>query len=224
MPGATAPLQPICRGPGSVGDEFRAGNRNKGQERGLFGDRRKSLRDKSDDDPAAGLVRTCVLRIDGASSRPGGRGPPAVPVIGYNRAMFTKLDHVGIAVRSLSGALPAFEAALGGTATAPEEVADQKVNVVFIRTGEAGIELLESTSPEGPIGRFVEKRGEGIHHLSFLVDDLEKALDRCRAAGIRLIDETPRRGAEGKRIAFLHPKSTNGVLIELSEKDHARSS
>ncbi len=138
--------------------------------------------------------------------------------------MLTKLDHVGIAVRSLAGALPAFEAALGGTATPPEEVPDQKVRVTFIQTGESGIELLESTSPDGPIGRFVDKRGEGIHHLSFLVDDLEAALERCRKAGLQLIDETPRQGAAGKRIAFLHPKSTNGVLIELSEEAHPRSS
>jgi methylmalonyl-CoA/ethylmalonyl-CoA epimerase len=131
--------------------------------------------------------------------------------------MFTKLDHVGIAVRSLAAALPGFEAALGVRASDEEVVADQKVRVVFLKTGEAGVELLEPTAPDGPIGKFLEKRGEGIHHLSFEVDDLEAALARCRAAGLTLIDETPRAGAAGKRIAFLHPKSTNGVLIELSE-------
>lgn len=131
--------------------------------------------------------------------------------------MFTKLDHVGIAVRSLSAALPAFEAALGVSASEEEVVADQEVRVVFLKTGESGIELLEPTAPDGPIGKFLEKRGEGIHHLSFEVDDLEAALERCRAAGLTLIDETPRPGAAGKRIAFLHPKSTSGVLIELSE-------
>lgn len=131
--------------------------------------------------------------------------------------MFTKLDHVGIAVSSLAAALPAFEAALGVRGSEEEVVADQKVRVVFLRTGEPGIELLEPTAPDGPIGRFLEKRGEGIHHLSFEVDDLEAALARCRAAGLTLIDESPRPGAGGKRIAFIHPKSTNGVLIELSE-------
>lgn len=135
--------------------------------------------------------------------------------------MWTKLDHVGIAVTTLAGALPAFEAALGVRATPPEEVADQNVRVVFLKTGESGVELLESTSPDGPIGKFVAKRGEGIHHMSFLVDDLEAALQRCRDAGIALIDEHPRPGAEGKRIAFLHPRSTNGVLIELAEDSHS---
>lgn len=124
---------------------------------------------------------------------------------------------MGIAVRTLAEALPAFEAALGVIAGPPEEVPDQKVRVVFLRTGDPGIELLESTDPSGPIARFITKRGEGIHHLSFQVDDLIAALARCREAGIELIDEEPRPGAEGKRIAFLHPKSTNGVLIELSE-------
>lgn len=132
--------------------------------------------------------------------------------------MKTQLDHVGIAVRALADALPAFEAALGVQAGPPEVVADQKVRVVFLQAGQAGIELLEPTSPDGPIGKFVEKRGEGIHHLSFLVDDLEAALARCKASGLQLIDETPRPGAAGKRIAFLHPKSTNGVLIELAEE------
>lgn len=132
--------------------------------------------------------------------------------------MTTRLDHVGVAVRALAEALPAFEAALGVTATPPEIVPDQKVRVVFLETGQAGVELLEPTSPDGPIGRFVEKRGEGIHHLSFLVNDLEAALARCRAAGLQLIDETPRAGAAGRRIAFLHPKSTSGVLIELAEE------
>lgn len=131
--------------------------------------------------------------------------------------MKTQLDHVGIAVRSLAEAIPAFEAALGVTASEAEVVEDQKVRVVFLKTGEPGIELLEPTAPDGPIGKFLEKRGEGIHHLSFEVDDLQAALARCRAAGLHLIDEQPRKGAAGKLIAFLHPKSTNGVLIELSQ-------
>jgi len=131
--------------------------------------------------------------------------------------MTTQLDHVGIAVRSLAEAIPAFEAALGVTASEAEVVEDQKVRVVFLRTGESGIELLEPTASDGPIGKFLEKRGEGIHHLSFEVDDLTAALARARAAGLHLIDEQPRQGAAGKLIAFLHPKSTNGVLIELSQ-------
>lgn len=146
---------------------------------------------------------------------------PHTPPIRYNAPMWTKLDHVGIAVQALAASIPGFEAALGVRATPPEEVADQKVRVVFLKTGEAGVELLESTSPDGPIGKFVAKRGEGIHHMSFLVDDLEAALTRCRDAGIALIDEKPRQGAEGKRIAFLHPKSTNGVLIELTEESRS---
>jgi methylmalonyl-CoA/ethylmalonyl-CoA epimerase len=137
--------------------------------------------------------------------------------------METRLDHVGIAVRKLADSIPSFEAALGVVASPPEEVSDQKVRVVFLKTGDPGIELLESTDPEGPIGRFITKRGEGIHHLSFEVQDLKAALERCRKAGIELIDEEPRQGAAGKRIAFLHPRSTNGVLIELSEDTTGRS-
>jgi methylmalonyl-CoA epimerase len=133
------------------------------------------------------------------------------------RAMKAQLDHVGIAVRSLAEAIPAFEAALGVTASEEEVVADQKVRVVFMKTGEPAIELLEPTSPDGPIGKFLDKRGEGIHHLSFDVPDLEAALARCKAAGLTLIDEHPRKGAAGKQIAFLHPRSTSGVLIELSQ-------
>jgi methylmalonyl-CoA epimerase len=137
--------------------------------------------------------------------------------------MWTKLDHVGIAVKSLAEAIPGFRAALGVPAGEPELVPDQKVRVVFLKTGESGVELLEPTSPDGPIGKFLEKRGEGIHHLSFEVDDLPAALARCKAQGLQLIDETPRPGAQGKRIAFLHPKSTHGVLIELTESTSARS-
>ena len=143
--------------------------------------------------------------------------------IRYNPPMETRLDHVGIAVRKLAESIPAFEAALGVVATPAEEVSDQKVRVAFLKTGEPGIELLESTDPEGPIGRFITKRGEGIHHLSFEVQDLKAALERCRKAGIQLIDEEPRPGAQGKRIAFLHHRSTNGVLIELSEDTSGRS-
>jgi len=127
----------------------------------------------------------------------------------------TRLAHIGIAVRSLDEILPFYRDSLG----LPEEPLDDAdgATIAGLRAGEPLVELLEAESPDSPIGRFVAKRGPGIHHLCFAVDDLDLALERCRAAGIRLIDESPRIGAEKKRIAFLHPASTAGVLIELSE-------
>jgi methylmalonyl-CoA/ethylmalonyl-CoA epimerase len=127
----------------------------------------------------------------------------------------TRLAHIGIAVRSLDEILPFYRDILGLT----EEQLDDAdgATIAGLRAGEPLVELLEAESPDSPIGRFVAKRGPGIHHLCFAVDDLDLALERCRAAGIRLIDESPRIGAEKKRIAFLHPASTAGVLIELSE-------
>ena len=127
----------------------------------------------------------------------------------------TRLAHIGIAVRSLDEILPFYRDILG----LPEEPLDDAdgATIAGLRAGEPLVELLEAESPDSPIGRFVAKRGPGIHHLCFAVDDLDVALERCRAAGIRLIDESPRLGAEKKRIAFLHPASTAGVLIELSE-------
>ena len=127
----------------------------------------------------------------------------------------TRLAHIGIAVRSLDEILPFYRDVLG----LPEEPLDDAdgATIAGLRAGEPLVELLEAESPDSPIGRFVAKRGPGIHHLCFAVDDLDVALERCRAAGIRLIDESPRIGAEKKRIAFLHPASTAGVLIELSE-------
>ena len=127
----------------------------------------------------------------------------------------TRLAHIGIAVRSLDEILPFYRDILD----LPEEPLDDAdgASIVGLSAGEPLIELLEAQSPESPIGRFVAKRGPGIHHICFAVDDLDRALERCRAAGIRLIDEAPRIGAEKKRIAFLHPSSTAGVLIELSE-------
>jgi methylmalonyl-CoA/ethylmalonyl-CoA epimerase len=127
----------------------------------------------------------------------------------------TRLAHIGIAVRSLDEILPFYRDILG----LPEEPLDDAdgATIAGLRAGEPLVELLEAESPDSPIGRFVAKRGPGIHHLCFAVDDLDAALERCRAAGIRLIDESPRIGAERKRIAFLHPASTAGVLIELSE-------
>ena len=127
----------------------------------------------------------------------------------------TRLAHIGIAVRSLDEILPFYRDILD----LPEEPLDDAdgASIVGLSAGEPLVELLEAESPDSPIGRFVAKRGPGIHHICFSVDDLDAALERCRAAGIRLIDESPRIGAEKKRIAFLHPSSTAGVLIELSE-------
>lgn len=129
----------------------------------------------------------------------------------------THIEHIGIAVKSLEEAIPFYETLLGTPCYAVEEVADQRVKTAFFMVGQTKIELLESTDPEGPVGKFIEKKGEGIHHIAFAVQGLEQALDEARNAGIRLIDEQPRKGAEGLHIAFLHPKSTFGVLTELCE-------
>jgi methylmalonyl-CoA/ethylmalonyl-CoA epimerase len=127
----------------------------------------------------------------------------------------TSIAHIGIAVRSLDEILPFYRDILD----LPEEPLDDAdgASIVGLSAGEPLVKLLEAESPDSPIGRFVAKRGPGIHQICFAVDDLDAALERCRAAGIRLIDEAPRIGAEKKRIAFLHPSSTAGVLIELSE-------
>ncbi len=127
----------------------------------------------------------------------------------------TRIAHVGIAVRDLAAILPFYRDVLG----MPEVPLDDSdgARIAGLGAGESLVELLEAAEPASPIGKFVEKRGPGIHHICFAVPDLDAALARCRAAGVRLIDETPRVGAEGKRIAFLHPASTGGVLIELTE-------
>ena len=127
----------------------------------------------------------------------------------------TRLAHIGIAVRSLDEILPFYRDILD-LLEVPLDDADG-ARIAGLAAGEPLVELLEAESPDSPIGRFVAKRGPGIHHLCFAVDDLDAALERCRAAGVRLIDESPRIGAEKKRIAFLHPASTAGVLVELSE-------
>ena len=129
----------------------------------------------------------------------------------------TKIDHIGIAVSNLDEAIKVYEA-LGLNCTGIETVEEQKVRVAFFPCGDSELELLESTSPDGPIARFIEKKGEGIQHLAIRVTSIEKALVEMKEKGIRLIDEQPRYGAGGARIAFLHPKSTGGVLIELSER------
>ncbi len=130
----------------------------------------------------------------------------------------THIEHLGIAVKSIEAALPYYEEVLGLKCYAIEEVADQRVKTAFLKVGQTKIELLESTDPEGPVGKFIEKKGEGIHHIAFAVEDgVADALKEAEAKGIQLIDKTPRKGAEGLNIAFLHPKSTIGVLTELCE-------
>ncbi len=128
-----------------------------------------------------------------------------------------KIDHIGIAVQNLDEAQPFWEEVLGLHFEPREHVEDQRVVVAMGHLGESHIELLEPTGPESPIAKFLEKRGSGIHHLCVKVDDIEEALRRLKDKGMRLIDEQPRAGAAGKRIAFVHPKSTSGVLLELSE-------
>jgi methylmalonyl-CoA/ethylmalonyl-CoA epimerase len=130
------------------------------------------------------------------------------------------IEHIGIAVRSIDEARKYYEDVLGLRCYAVEEVPDQKVKTAFFSIGQTKIELLESTDPAGPIGRFIEKRGEGIHHIAFAVGDLGAALARAEQNGVQVIDRTPRKGAEGLDIAFLHPKSTGGVLTELCTHPH----
>jgi len=131
--------------------------------------------------------------------------------------LLKKIDHVGIAVPSLAEAIPLYESLLGTPVEHIEEVEDQKVRTAFFSVGESHFELLESTDPEGPIAKFLAKRRGGIHHLCVEVTDIEAVMAAYRAAGIRLIDERPRLGAHDKLIAFVHPTSTGGVLIELSQ-------
>jgi methylmalonyl-CoA epimerase len=127
----------------------------------------------------------------------------------------TRIAHVGIAVQALDALLPFYRDVLG----LPEEPLEDSdgARIAGLRSGESLVELLEPESADSPIGKFIARRGPGIHHICFAVDDLNGTLERCRGAGVRLIDETPRIGAEGKRIAFLHPASTGGVLVELTE-------
>ena len=128
------------------------------------------------------------------------------------------IEHLGIAVASLDEAIPYYENVLGLTCYNIEEVADQKVRTAFFKVGDTKIELLEPTSPESTIAKFIENRGEGIHHIAYAVKGIEGALAEAEEKGVRLIDKTPRPGAEGMNIAFLHPKSTRGVLTELCEE------
>lgn len=132
--------------------------------------------------------------------------------------MKATLDHIGIAVGDLGQALAFYRDALGLEVEPPEEVASQRVRAHFVPVGDATLELLEPTAPDSPIAKFVEKRGPGVHHITLRVDDIREALARLKARGIRLIDESPREGAEGALIAFVHPASAHGVLVELKQR------
>jgi len=134
--------------------------------------------------------------------------------------MLTRINHIGIAVASLDETLPFYRDNLGMALAGVEEVAEQKVRVAMLQIGESKIELLEPTAANSPVARFLEKNGPGIHHLAYEVEDIEAAIARLLANGARMIDETPRNGAHGTRIAFVHPKSSNGVLTELCEPGH----
>jgi len=129
-----------------------------------------------------------------------------------------KIDHIGIAVTSIAEAAKFWENTLGLKITATEEVAEQKVITAFIPCGDSEVELLQATAEDSPIAKFIESKGCGIQHIAFRVDDIEAALAELKAQGIRLIDEKPRRGAGGAQIAFLHPKATGGVLLELCQR------
>ncbi len=132
--------------------------------------------------------------------------------------MISRIDHIGIAVTSIDAARVLYEDILGLKITDTEVVAEQQVKVAFIPVGDSELELLESTSPDGPIARFIARQGEGIQHIALRVADIDEALRTLKSKKVRLIDEEPRRGAGGARIAFLHPKATNGTLIELCER------
>ncbi|WP_297098660.1 methylmalonyl-CoA epimerase [uncultured Draconibacterium sp.] len=129
------------------------------------------------------------------------------------------IEHIGIAVNSLEEAIPYYEEMLGLKCYAVEEVADQKVKTAFFQVGDTKIELLESTSPDGPIGKFLEKKGQGVHHIAFAVDSVNDSLNELGEKGVQLIDKTARKGAEGLNIGFLHPKATMGVLTEICGKE-----
>jgi methylmalonyl-CoA/ethylmalonyl-CoA epimerase len=132
--------------------------------------------------------------------------------------MIRQIQHIGIAVRSLQDAIPFYRDVLGLPFLGTEEVAEQKIRAAIFRVGESTIEVIESTAPDGPVGKFLEKNGEGIHHLCFQVEDAAAALAHAKGKGARLIDETPRVGVHGMRIGFLHPKSTFGVLTEFAQE------
>ncbi len=130
----------------------------------------------------------------------------------------TVVDHIGIAVKNLDEAVKFWEGAMGIRCTGVEEVSEQKVKTAFLPLGDTEIELLEATADDSPVAKFIEKKGEGIHHLAIRVENIEEALESLKARGIRLIDQAPRYGAGGARIAFVHPAATGGILLEISER------
>ena len=130
----------------------------------------------------------------------------------------TVVDHIGIAVKSIEESLKFWEGTLGIKCTGVEEVAEQKVKTAFLPIQDTEVELLEGTAPDSPVSKFIEAKGEGIHHLAIRVDDLEAALAELKEKGVRLIDEKPRKGAGGALIVFIHPKATGGILLELSQR------
>lgn len=132
--------------------------------------------------------------------------------------MIKKINHIGVAVKDLNEAIKFYEENLGLEIEGIEEVKEQKVKVAFIPVGESRIELLQSTDPDGPVAKFIGKRGEGIHHIALEVDHIEDFLQKLKEKGVQLIDEKPRVGAHGMKVAFLHPRSAKGVLLELCEK------
>jgi methylmalonyl-CoA/ethylmalonyl-CoA epimerase len=134
--------------------------------------------------------------------------------------MLTKINHIGIAVKSLNETIPFYRDNLGMELKGIEEVADQRVRVAMLQIGESMIELLEPTSDDSPVAKFIEKNGSGIHHIAYEVADIEASIAALLAAGGRMIDEKPRNGAHGTRIAFIHPKSSYGVLTELCQAGH----
>ncbi|MBW2554116.1 MAG: methylmalonyl-CoA epimerase [Deltaproteobacteria bacterium] len=131
----------------------------------------------------------------------------------------TKLDHIGIAVKNMDEALAFYRDTLGLSSVGEEVIDEQKVKVAFLPLGDTELELLESTSPDGPVAKFIEKRGEGIQHVALRVENIEEALKELKEKGFRLIDQQPRYGAGNAKIAFLHPKATGGILLEISERE-----
>jgi len=129
------------------------------------------------------------------------------------------VDHLGVATRDINESLKFYTDILGLKLIGTEDVAEQKVRTAFLPIGETEIEILESTDPDGPIAKYIDKNGEGIQHMALRVDDIEVALAELKSKGVRLIDEAPRRGADGTKIAFIHPKATRGILLELCQRD-----
>ena len=134
--------------------------------------------------------------------------------------MLHKINHIGIAVQSIAATLPFYRDSLGMTCLGEEEVAEQQVKVAMLAIGESKIELLEPTSADSPVAKFLEKNGQGIHHIAYEVGDIEAAIAALQADGARMIDTAPRAGAHGSRIAFVHPRSSHGVLTELCQAGH----